>query len=48
MNLQNNCIETEEWAMDFKHSTATSFFLPHQNLAESHHLSSGTKYSKPL
>ena len=23
-------------------------FLPHQNLAKSHHLSSGTKYSKPL
>ena len=24
------------------------FFLPHQNLAKSQHLSSGTKYSKPL
>ena len=23
--------------------TATSFFLPHQNLAKSHHLSSGAK-----
>ena len=28
--------------------TATSFFLPHQNLAKSHHLSSGAKDSKPL
>ena len=28
--------------------TATSFFLPHQNLAKSHHLSSGAKGSKPL
>ena len=28
--------------------TATSFFLPHQNLAKSHHLSSGVKDSKPL
>ena len=24
------------------------FFLPHQNLAKSHHLSSGAKDSKPL
>ena len=24
------------------------FFLPHQNLAKSHHLSSGAKYSKHL
>ena len=30
------------------HITATSFFLPHQNLAKSHHLSSGAKDSKPL
>ena len=29
-------------------TTATSFFLPHQNLAKSHHLSSGAKDSKPL
>ena len=28
--------------------TATSFFLPHQNLAKSHHLSSDAKDSKPL
>ena len=28
--------------------TATSFFLPHQNLAKSHHLSSDVKDSKPL
>ena len=28
--------------------TATSFFLQHQNLAKSHHLSSGAKDSKPL
>ena len=28
--------------------TAISFFLPHQNLAKSHHLSSGAKDSKPL
>ena len=28
--------------------TATSFFLPHQNLAKSHHLSSGAKDLKPL
>ena len=27
--------------------TATSFFLPHQNLAKSHHLSSCAKDSKP-
>ena len=27
---------------------ATSFFLPHQNLAKSHHLSSGAKDSKLL
>ena len=31
-----------------KQLTATSFFLPHQNLAKSHHLSSGAKDSKPL
>ena len=31
-----------------KFLTATSFFLPHQNLAKSHHLSSGAKDSKPL
>ena len=31
-----------------KQVTATSFFLPHQNLAKSHHLSSGAKGSKPL
>ena len=31
-----------------KAKTATSFFLPHQNLAKSHHLSSGAKDSKPL
>ena len=30
------------------HITATRFVLPHQNLAESHHLSSGVKGSKPL
>ena len=32
----------------FNVGTATSFFLPHQNLAKSHHLSSGAKDSKPL
>ena len=32
----------------FESLTATSFFLPHQNLAKSHHLSSGAKDSKPL
>ena len=31
-----------------QYTTATSFFLPHQNLAKSHHLSSGAKGSKPL
>ena len=36
-------------AIDKKYlQTATSFFLPHQNLAKSHHLSSGAKDSKPL
>ena len=37
-------------ALDEKYllKTATSFFLPHQNLAKSHHLSSGAKDSIPL
>ena len=35
--------------LEVKHLvTATSFFLPHQNLAKSHHLSSGAKDSKPV
>ena len=33
---------------DNPYKTATSFFLPHQNLAKSHHLSSDAKDSKPL
>ena len=39
----------DEWfRCRLKDLTATSFFLPHQNLAKSHHLSSGAKDSKPL
>ena len=32
----------------YAYITATSFFLPHQNLAKSYHLSSGAKDSIPL
>ena len=42
-SLQNRYTRVQQ-----KSGTATSFFLPHQNLAKSHHLSSGAKDSKPL
>ena len=41
IQIRENCKENQS-------KTATSFFLPHQNLAKSHHLSSGAKDSKPL
>ena len=46
-NTMKHCIWAG-WFVLFLNKTATSFFLPHQNLAKSHHLSSDAKDSKPL
>ena len=42
------CLKRNIFFLRVSGITATSFFLPHQNLAKSHHLFSGAKDSKPL